>query len=96
MKRGLIVVSNLYTNAYVEAGRRLTEAGATYPWALCDVDPKPYRLNSGLFVASRYPVIDPEFIRFSIASRDDILAGKVTTPPLSHQCHQLSSLVISY
>lgn len=55
------------------------DASITYPWILADVDPKPYRLNSGLFIASRYPVIDPEFMRFSIAARDDILAGKVTT-----------------
>jgi len=51
--------------------------GAIYPWAICDVDPKPYRLNSGLFVASRYPIADPEFVIFSVACRDDILAGKV-------------------
>ncbi|ELR17079.1 uncharacterized protein ACA1_057110 [Acanthamoeba castellanii str. Neff] len=70
------VSAELNGESSVEAGRRLTEAGATYPWVLCDVDPKPYRLNSGLFVASRYPVLDPEFIRFSVASRDDILAGK--------------------
>jgi hypothetical protein len=41
-----------------------------------DVDGKAYRLNSGLFVASRYPLEAPEFVRYHICTNEDVLAGK--------------------
>jgi len=43
---------------------------------ITDVDGKAYRLNSGLFVASRYPLEDPEFVRYHVCTNEDVLAGK--------------------
>jgi hypothetical protein len=47
-----------------------------YGWMVMDVDGKAYRLNSGLFVASRYPLEAPEFVRYHVCTNEDVLAGK--------------------
>jgi len=47
-----------------------------YNWILADCDPKPYRLNSGLLIASRYPLENPQFVRYPKRIYEDVLAGK--------------------
>lgn len=54
----------------------LTLAAGKYGWMIMDVDGKAYRLNSGLFVASRYPLEAPEFVRYHVCTNEDVLAGK--------------------
>lgn len=56
-------------------GNRISAPGK-YGWMVMDVDGKAYRLNSGLFVASRYPLEAPEFVRYHICTNEDVLAGK--------------------
>ncbi len=55
-----------------------------YPWVISDCDPKAYRLNSGLFIASRYPLRDPEFVRYS----------STTTKPKTIMCEKKKKEIV--
>jgi hypothetical protein len=39
-----------------------------YQWVVADCDPRSYRLNSGQVIVSRYPLADPEFVRYRTPS----------------------------
>jgi hypothetical protein len=47
-----------------------------YPWIVADCDPRSYRLNSGQVIASRYPLANPEFVRYTNRVGEDKMAGK--------------------
>ncbi|ELR20156.1 uncharacterized protein ACA1_116170 [Acanthamoeba castellanii str. Neff] len=47
-----------------------------YPWIVADCDPRSYRLNSGQVIASRYPLANPEFVRYTDRVGEDKMAGK--------------------
>ncbi len=51
-----------HTTARTHA-RTMYNRPGKYGWMVMDVDGKAYRLNSGLFVASRYPLEAPEFVQ---------------------------------
>jgi len=60
----------------VEEGSCLRKVDPVYPWIVADCDPCSYRLNSGLAIMSRYPLANPEFVRYTNRVESDRMAGK--------------------
>lgn len=74
------------TNSDVVALQEVFDIGATqalvkslkahYPYIIHSVGDKPFGLNSGLFFASKYPIVDAQFHKFTNLAREDALASK--------------------